>query len=92
MSDNIGNPLHTGISVYDMEESIAWYEKNLGFLVVKDDGFIALLRAHVVFLRGIIMRLSCFSLKLPIPLPEGAPRAQYRPSDRWYQASGLCYR
>ncbi|PWM14357.1 MAG: hypothetical protein DBX49_06795 [Clostridia bacterium] len=70
MSDNIGNPLHTGISVYDMEESIAWYEKNLGFLVVKDEGFIALLRAHVVFLRRDNYEIELFQFETPIPLPK----------------------
>lgn len=38
--DRIGRVLHAGISVYDMEESLAWYEKNLGFRLVKDDGYV----------------------------------------------------
>ena len=34
MTSNGTKVLHTGISVYNMEESIEWYRKNLGFEVV----------------------------------------------------------
>ena len=33
---NIVKALHVGISVFDMDESLQWYEKNLGFTLRKD--------------------------------------------------------
>ena len=37
MTTNVKKVLHAGISVYNMEESLAWYKKNLGFEVVKNE-------------------------------------------------------
>ena len=34
--DNIGKILHVGISVFNMDESLEWYSKNLGFALLKD--------------------------------------------------------
>jgi catechol 2,3-dioxygenase-like lactoylglutathione lyase family enzyme len=33
---NIGRALHVGVSVYDMEESLKWYSKNLGYELISD--------------------------------------------------------
>ena len=45
MTDNVKQVLHTGISVYNMEESLKWYKENLGFEVVKNDGYCPPLKA-----------------------------------------------
>lgn len=71
MDYHIVKALHTGISVYRMDESITWYEKNLGFHVLKDDGIIQPLRAHVVFLEKDGYQIELFQFETPIPLPEG---------------------
>lgn len=66
----LGKPLHVGISVYDMEESLAWYRDVLGFTLVKDDGYIPPLKAHVVFIERDGFQLELFRYDAPIPLPE----------------------
>ena len=48
MTTNVKKVLHAGISVYNMEESLAWYKKNLGFEVVKNDGYVPPLKAGFV--------------------------------------------
>lgn len=63
--------VHTGISVYDMKESVAWYKQNLGFRVRKNCGYVQPLEAKVVFLEGSGYELELFEYKEPIPLPEG---------------------
>ena len=50
MTTNVKKVLHAGISVYNMEESLAWYKKNLGFEVVKNDGYVPPLKAKIVFI------------------------------------------
>ena len=62
--------LHTGISVLNMEESVAWYEKNLGFHVLKDDGFVPPLEAKIVFLERDGYQIELFEYKQPVPLPQ----------------------
>ena len=49
MTDNVKQVLHTGISVYNMEESLKWYKENLGFEVVKNDGYCPPLKAKICF-------------------------------------------
>ena len=66
----LGNILHAGISVYSMEESLAWYEKNLGFRLVKDDGYIPPLEARICFVERDGFQLELFEYKSPKPLPE----------------------
>lgn len=70
MSNNITKVLHTGISVYNMEESVAWYQKNLGFEVVKDDGFVPPLKAKIVFLEKDGYQLELFEYEEPKKIPE----------------------
>ena len=50
MTTNVKKVLHAGISVYNMKESIEWYRKNLGFKVLKEDGYVPPLKATIVFL------------------------------------------
>lgn len=66
----IGKPLHTGISVYHMDKSIIWYEKNLGFKVRKDNGFIPALGARVVFLEKDGYEIELFEYRKPTAIPE----------------------
>lgn len=71
MRDHILNAVHTGISVYNMEESVAWYETNLGFHIHKNCGFVPPLKAKVVFLEKGGYEMELFEYENPIPLPEG---------------------
>ena len=66
----INNVLHAGISVYHMEESLAWYEKNLGFKLVSDDGFVPPLRARICFIEKDGFQIELFEYEAPNPLPE----------------------
>lgn len=70
MLNNITKVLHTGISVYNMEESIAWYQKNLGFEVVKDDGYVPPLKSRIVFLEKDGYQLELFQYDEPKKIPE----------------------
>ena len=65
-------PLHEGISVADMDASVAWYEKFFGFSVVKDD-FVPDLNSRIVFLRLGDFELELFEYRGTDrqPLPEG---------------------
>ncbi|MBP1626963.1 MAG: hypothetical protein H6Q00_1438 [Holophagaceae bacterium] len=51
-------PLHQGISVADMEASIAWYERMFGYQVVSD-AYVPQLPARIVF-----MELGDWSIEL----------------------------
>lgn len=66
----LGRVLHAGISVRDMAESLAWYERNLGFRLVKDDGYVPPLEARVCFVERDGFQLELFEYKEPKPLPE----------------------
>lgn len=70
MSNNITKVLHTGISVYNMEESVAWYQKNLGFEVVKDDGYVPPLKAKIVFIEKDGYQIELFEYDEPKNIPE----------------------
>mgnify|MGYP002748193624 CR=1 FL=1 len=62
MTTNVKKVLHAGISVYNMEESLAWYKKNLGFEVVKNDGYVPPLKAKIVFIEKMDSRLNYSSM------------------------------
>ena len=63
--------LHTGISVRDMDEAIEWYEKNLGFKVVFDQGYVPPLKAHLVFIEDPNgYQIELFKYDDPKPTPE----------------------
>ena len=61
--------LHAGISVYNMDESLAWYEKNLGFKLVSDDGFVPPLKARVCFIQNGDFQIELFEYENPKKLP-----------------------
>lgn len=71
MSDHIRKVLHVGISVNDMEESIKWYQDNLGFGVVGDE-YAEPLRARVVFIRreDLDFELELFQYDEPKAIPQ----------------------
>ncbi len=71
MTSNITKVLHTGISVRNMDESVAWYEKNLGFSPVSDD-YAPPLSARIVFLRrdDLDYELELFQYDDPKPIPS----------------------
>ena len=66
----VKKPLHVGISVRNMEEALNWYEKNLGFTLVEDDGFIPPLGARICFVQNGDFQLELFEYEHPKPLPE----------------------
>ncbi len=66
----VKKPLHVGISVRNMEEALNWYEKNLGFTLVEDDGFIPPLGARICFVQNGDFQLELFEYEQPKPLPE----------------------
>ena len=62
--------LHAGISVYNMEESLAWYDKNLDFKLVADDGFVPPLKARICFIQNGDFQIELFEYEHPKKLPE----------------------
>lgn len=64
------NVLHAGISVYNMEESLAWYDKNLDFKLVSDDGFVPPLKARICFIQNGDFQIELFEYEHPKKLPE----------------------
>lgn len=71
MHANIVKVLHTGISVYNMEESIAWYQKNLGFLPERDH-YAPHVRARIVFMRreNLDYEIELFQYDKPKRMPK----------------------
>lgn len=61
--------LHVGISVKNMEASLQWYEKNLGFHLAADDGFVPPLGARICFVQNGDFQLELFEYQEPKPLP-----------------------
>lgn len=69
MEHLLGQILHVGISVYDMEQSLAWYRDVLGFRLIKDDGFLPPLGARICFMEKDGFQLELFEYQQPKPLP-----------------------
>ena len=70
MITNVKQILHAGISVYNMKESVEWYRKNLGFEVVKEDGYVPPLKATIVFMEKDGFQLELFEYEQPKKMPE----------------------
>ena len=71
MAGEVIKALHTGISVRDMDEAIEWYDKNLGFKVVYDQGYVPPLGAHLVFIEDKNgYQIELFKYDNPKPAPE----------------------
>ena len=62
--------LHVGISVYNMDESLKWYEKNLDFKLIKDDGFVPPLKARICFIANGDFQIELFEYEQPKKMPE----------------------
>lgn len=63
-------PLHVGLSVSDMDRSIRWYRKALGFELLRD-GYEPFLSARVTFLRHPCgLELELFQYDAPKPMPD----------------------
>lgn len=60
--------LHVGLSVNDMEESIAWYQDVLGFEKVSDD-YIPPLQCRIVFLQHDDFKIELFKHDESLPIP-----------------------
>lgn len=69
MTANVKKPLHVGISVIDMERSLEWYEKNLGFKCTKDD-YVPPLKARICFVEKDGFELELFQYDEPKAIPE----------------------
>jgi len=66
----ITKPLHVGISVYNMEEAIKWYQRNLDFKVSSDDGYILPLKARIVFMHYNDFKIELFQYDEPKEIPK----------------------
>lgn len=64
----IHKPLHVGISVADMEESLEWYKRNLDFELVSDE-YVPPLKARICFIRNGDFELELFEYDDPKPIP-----------------------
>ncbi len=67
--ETIHKPLHVGISVGNMEESLEWYKKNLDFDLISDD-YVPPLKARICFIRNGDFELELFRYDDPKPMPE----------------------
>lgn len=61
-------PHHFGISVPDLTEALAWYERMLGF-AIKERLFIAKIPAHIAFAKRGDFRIEIFQVEGAEPLP-----------------------
>jgi ketosteroid isomerase-like protein/catechol 2,3-dioxygenase-like lactoylglutathione lyase family enzyme len=64
---------HVGITVRDLEATIAWYEKHLGFKRLTDFGFPG---ASVAFIGRGDLRLEFFQIENAMPMEEGRKEAE----------------
>ena len=62
-------PDHLGISVPDMDASLAWYERVLGF-ELDFRVYLDIIPAHVAFIQRGSFRIELFQLEQAKPLPE----------------------
>lgn len=67
--EKIHKPLHVGISVGNMDKSLAWYHKNLDFQLVSD-AYIPPLKARICFIQNAGFQLELFEYDEPKPIPE----------------------
>ncbi len=66
---NIGRALHVGVSVYDMEESLKWYSKNLGYELISDF-YAPPLGARLCFIGNDNFQIELFQYDNPKKMPE----------------------
>lgn len=61
-------PLHVGISVKNLDESIEWYDRNLDFKLISQQ-YVSFLDAKLAFLKHGDMQIELFEYREPKPLP-----------------------
>ncbi len=81
-------PHHVGVSVPDLDESIAWYGRMFGF-EVETRAFIDIIPAEVAFLRRGSFRIELFQVAGAAPLP--ADRREPNRDVRTHGTKHLCY-
>lgn len=69
MVENVMRPLHVGISVSNMDASLEWYKKNLGFELTQDD-YVPPLGARICFVEKDGFELELFQYDDPKAIPE----------------------
>ena len=67
--ETIHRPLHVGISVGNMEESLEWYKKNLDLELVSDE-YVPPLKSINCFIQTWELQLERFQYDEPKPIPE----------------------
>lgn len=70
MEGKLTKVLHTGISTYNIEESIAWYEKELGFKLVEGPFYAPPLKAKLAFIDWNGYQIELFEYDEPKKIPE----------------------
>lgn len=73
MSDRLSHFHHVGITVQDLEATIDWYEKHLGFKRLTDFGFPG---AKVAFIGRGDLRLEFFQIETATPMEEGRKKGE----------------
>ena len=70
MAGKLTKVLHTGISVYNMEESIEWYKKELGFELVEGPFYAPPLDAKLAFIEWNGYQIELFEYSSPKKIPD----------------------
>lgn len=73
MSDRLNHFHHVGITVRDLEATIAWYQQHLGFQRLTDFGFPG---ARVAFIGRGDLRLEFFPIESATPMEDGRKEAE----------------
>ena len=73
MSGRLNQFHHVGITVRDLEATIAWYEKHLGFKRLTDFGFPG---ARVAFIGRGDLRLEFFQIENATPMEDARKEAE----------------
>lgn len=81
-------PDHIGVSVPDIDASLAWYSRMFGF-EVEMQAFIDIIPAHVAFLRRGDFRIELFQVEGAAPLP--ADRREPNLDVRTHGNKHICY-
>lgn len=73
MSDRLNYLHHVGITVRDLDATIAWYEQHLGFKRLTNFGFPG---ARVAFIGRGDLRLEFFQIETATPMEEGRKKGE----------------
>ena len=70
MEGKLTKVLHTGISTYDIQKSIEWYQKELGFELVEGPFYAPPLKAKLAFIEWNGYQIELFEYDEPKKIPE----------------------